>query len=129
MSHIRSALGRSLEGRITEMPKEDQPALRQDVQAFLACFPNAKIKMGESLLIFKSSDGNVYVSRPVLLLAMLRILGQRTAKITWRMAWKDTFTNLPRFLFQHAQGRYVVSTNFSYLLMLMIQFVISVSNK
>lgn len=64
LSHIKSALGRSLEKRLSEVLEAEQPKCRHELQQFLGAFPNAKIKMGESLLMWGSANGDVFVARP-----------------------------------------------------------------
>ena len=59
-------MGRNLEKALQNMAQvESVPRLRSEVQQFLGCFPNAKIKMGEALLIHRDADGVIFIVRPV----------------------------------------------------------------
>lgn len=64
LSHIKSALGRSLEKRLAELPEAQRATCYAEIQQFLTAFPNVRIKMGEALLMWKSDSGDVYVVRP-----------------------------------------------------------------
>lgn len=87
LSHIRSALGRSLEGILQKLSPEDYEKYKPQVQDFLGCFPNAKIKMGESLLIHRSADGTICISRSVHNLLMFDYLGCRADEDAKSMDW------------------------------------------
>lgn len=59
-------MGRNLENALKkEHHNGNADKLKQEIRQFLGCFPTAKIKMGESVLIHKSNDGTVYIQREV----------------------------------------------------------------
>lgn len=64
LGHIRDALGRKLkELSVTEVPVEGRAAAQGEIHRFMTAFPNARLGMGEELLITRQGS-NIHVKRP-----------------------------------------------------------------